>query len=330
MEMKKVLLITGPAGDAQGWGDLAVTEEVCKAIQKSGKHAEIAFVSSMAEFYSALDSRSYDILWSALYHISGKSETIGMSQGEWLADIFDQRGIPYIGPDAATMKALIHKTATHDILTEHGVAVPYHFQVDRGDEVPDVVFPAFVKPSYESRSIGISDASVVHTPEKLKKQINYIHETFDQPALVEEYLPGNEYTVLMLGNGAHQEFLPGRVEVDPSLFGEYPILRTDLRGVGATKIRLAGDLSQQAIDLCRDAMVALKCLDHVRTDMRLDAAGAMKIIEVNGIPGLKPLKSWSPQMFTMHHPSPEGPMEDYRRLIDHIVTSALSRYGLCE
>lgn len=328
--MKKVLIITGPAGDAQGWGDLSVTENVCQAIKEKGHDAQIAFVTTMEEFYKAIEEKTYDIIWSALYHISRKSETIGMSDGDdkWLADILDEKGIPYIGPNAATMKALIHKTTTHQILEENNVPVPYHYQIDKGNVLPELEYPAFVKPSYESRSVGISDDSVVHNKEDLAKRVAHIHTEYDQPALVEEYLPGQEYTVLMLGNGNHQEFLAGRVEVDRSLFGKYPILRSDLRGIGATKIKAVNHCTEEAVNVTKSATDALKCLDHVRADMRMDSNGRLKIIEVNGIPGLKPLKSWSPQMFTLHHPSPEGPMEDYKLLISHIVTSALARYGL--
>lgn len=328
--MKKILLITGPAGDAQGWGDLSVTKEIARAIKGSGKDAEIAFVSTMDEFFTAIETKKFDIAWSALYHISDKSETIGMGNGDekWLADIFDDRKIPYIGPNAATMKALIHKTATHEIMDARGVPVPYHYQIEQGADLPEIAFPAFVKPSFESRSVGINDNSVVENRQALERQVAFIHKEFDQPALVEEYLPGQEYTVLMLGNGRLQEFLPGKVEVDASLFGKYPILRADLRGVGATKITPTSTTTNEAIEVTRKAMEALNCLDHVRADMRLDAKGQLKIIEVNGIPGLKPLKSWSPQMFTLHHPSAGGPMEDYRQLVDHIVTSALTRYNL--
>jgi len=328
--MKKILLITGPAGDAQGWGDINVTQSIKKAIDDSGKSAEIAFVNNMNEFYWCLEKNTFDIVWSSLYHISGKSETIGMSEGneKWLADIFDDKGIPYIGPDAKTMKELIHKTSTHRILKNKGISVPYHYQLETTHALPDIVYPAFVKPSYESRSVGINDESVVNSPEELKKRIGYIQTMFEQPALVEEYLPGTEYTVLMLGNGRHQKFLPGKVMVDPSLFGKYPILRSDLRGVGVTKIRSVSQKKEELIELCRKAVEVLNCLDHVRADMRLDANGKLKIIEMNGIPGLKPAKSWSPQIFSLNHPSSDGPMEKYRKLIDHIVTSALARYNI--
>ena len=328
--MQRVLLITGPGGDAQGWGDMAVTQEIKKAVNGSSKSADIAFVSNMDDLTRALETRKYDIVWSALYHITENEATIGLpdSGDDWVADILDKRRIPYIGPDAATMKVLIHKTATHDILEKAGVPVPYHYQIEQGYPLPEIVFPAFVKPSFESRSVGISDNSVVNTVEELAAQVRFIHENYDQPALVEEYLPGREYTVLMLGNGRYQEFLPGMVTVDPKRFGKYPILSANLRGVGATKIESAGQISEQLIDVTAKAMKALNCMDHVRADMRLDSQGNIKIIEVNGIPGLKPLKSWSPQLYTLHHASQKGQMKDYRHLINHIVNSALARYGI--
>lgn len=150
----------------------------------------------------------------------------------------------------------------------------------------------------------INDNSVVNTIRELNAQVRFIHENYDQPALVEEYLPGREYTVLMLGNGRYQDFLPGMVTVDPKLFGRYPILRADLRGVGATKILSAGELSAKIIDAAAKAMKALNCLDHVRADMRLDSRGNVKIIEVNGASrALNLLRAGAPSFTpcTMHH-----------------------------
>ncbi|WP_020589746.1 D-alanine--D-alanine ligase family protein [Desulfobacter curvatus] len=328
--MHRILLITSPGGDAQGWGNMAVTQEIAKAIRGSGKSSDIAFVSDMDGLIQKLDSCKFDLVWSALYHVTENEATIGMGGNgeEWVADILDKRRIPYIGPDAATMKALIHKTATHNLLGKAGVPIPYHYQIEQGHPLPDLVFPAFVKPTYESRSVGISDNSVVNTVEELEAQVGFIHKNYNQPALVEEYLPGQEYTVLMLGNGAYQEFLPGMITVDPKLFGRYPILKASLRGVGATRIQPAGEISEKLIDVTVKAMKALNCRDHVRADMRLDSQGNVKIIEVNGIPGLKPAKSWAPQLYTLHHASEKGEMEDYRSLINHIVNSALVRYGI--
>jgi len=328
--MKHVLIITSPGGEAQGWGDLEVTKTLCGVLNGDGKSAQIAFVESKADFMRALDTRRYDIVWSALYHISGNDRIVGPNpdDDDWVADIFDRRQIPYIGPGALTMRQLIDKTWTHRILDGAGVPVPGHRQVDVGASAPEVPFPAFVKPSRESRSVGISDDSVVSTPEALAARVRHIHERYGQPALIEDYLPGAEYTVLMIGNGHGQEFLPGVVTLEGGRYGRYPILRSDMRGVGITKIGIPERRAGDARRLGRAAVEALGCRDHVRVDMRFDAADRLRVIEANGIPGLKPVKSWSPQIYTLYHGSPEGPMADYKRLVNRIVESGLQRYHL--
>jgi len=328
--MRKVLILTGPAGDAQGWGNIDVTHQMCDTLNAGNREAEIVFLESKQDFTDAIDTKSYDIVWSALYHISTKADIVGVNDddGLWIADNLDAREIPYIGPNALTMKQLIQKNWTHETLQKNQIKVPANFTVDIGDSIPDPEFPVFIKPSCESRSVGISDDSVAHTPEELHKAVHYIHAEFEQPALVEEYLPGEEYTVLMLSNAENQEFLPGIVKVDEFHYGKYPILRSDLRGVGLTKILRPTDRVAESIELCRQAVDALNCLDHVRVDMRVSAEGQLKIIEVNGIPGLKPIKSWSPQMYSLYHSSTQGEMEAYSQLIHLIVDSGLSRYGL--
>ena len=328
--MKKVLILTGPAGDAQGWGNLDVTRQLCETLNTDNRSAEIVFLETKQDFTNAIENKSYDIVWSALYHISTKTDIVGVNDdgGLWIADILDAKGIPYIGPNALTMKQLIQKNWTHEILQRNQVRAPVNFTVDIDESIPDPDFPVFVKPSCESRSVGISDDSVANTKEELEKAVQYIHTEFEQPALIEEYLPGEEYTVLMLSNAESQEFLPGIVKVDESHYGKYPILRSDLRGVGLTKIHRPTERVEESIELTRQAGAALNCLDHVRVDMRVSAEGQMKIIEVNGIPGLKPIKSWSPQMYSLYHASPQGVMQEYHQLIHLIVDSGLSRYGL--
>jgi len=322
--------MTGPGGDAQGWGNHEVTQALCAALNADGKMAEIAYVNTMDDFLMAIDTHQFDMVWSALYYITEKEDIIGLNVDDdaWLADIFDHRQIPYIGPSAQTMKNLINKTATHRILRTHGVSVPAHYQVDMKQKLPDVQFPAFVKPSCESRSVGISDNSVVNNPTELKKQVAHIHKRFEQPALIEDYLPGEEYTVLMIGNGKNQKLLPGVVRVKGGHKGQYPILRSDMRGVGITQIGMPKHSADKANNLARQAVEALNCLDHVRVDMRFDVQGELKIIEVNGIPGLKPIKSWSPQMYSLYHGNSQDHMADYRQLVHEIVDAAFKRYNL--
>ena len=151
--------------------------------------------------------------------------------------------------------------------------------------------------------------------------IAFGNRELSQAALVEEYLPGREYTVMVIGNGPRREILPGRVTVDPSHYGRFPILRSDLRGVGLTHISIPEEHAEEAKALAAAACDALACEDHVRIDMREGADGRLRIMEVNGIPGLKPVKSWSPQIFALYHPGDDP----YRGLVGTIVSSAWER-----
>jgi D-alanine-D-alanine ligase len=169
--------------------------------------------------------------------------------------------------------------------------------------------------------VGINEKSVAENPEQLAAQIAFIHNDLQQSALVEEYLPGQEYTVMVIGNGKKREILPGIVTVDPSHYGKYPVLRSDLRGVGLTKVSIPSDHIEEAQALAAAACDALQCDDHVRIDMRIGADGKLRIMEVNGIPGLKPVKSWSPQIYGLYHPVEDS----YTALIGTIVSCALER-----
>jgi D-alanine-D-alanine ligase len=291
--------------------------------------AEIVYVQTMSDFMQALGKRSFDIVWSALYHISPREDIIGIGGDvDWIADVMDDHGVPYIGPSSRTMKNLIQKYQTHRILGENGIPVPVHQLVAPGQQIPSTTFPAFVKPNCESRSIGIGDESVVNNSQELLDRVKYVHREFKQDALIEEFLPGEEYTVLMLGNGRFQEILPGKVTVDEKYYGKHRILRSDLRGVGLTKISIPETRSEEAKSLCKRATDALECLDHVRVDMRVGSDGLLRVIEVNGIPGLKPVKSWSPQIYSLYHNSGKGHMEEYREMVHLIVRSALERHRL--
>jgi D-alanine-D-alanine ligase len=324
-----VLLLTGPGGDAQGWGDMAVTESMADAIVQSGDTAEIAYVETEADFLARLDRGGFDIIWSALYHITPNETFIGRNEGGmWVADVLDARQIPYIGSNSQTMKDMIDKYHTHVALALRGVPVPSHHLLRSDDDMTAIRYPAFVKPMCESRSVGISDDSVVYDETQLRRQVAYIGREFDEAALVEDFMPGDEFTVLVLGNGNHRECLPGLVTVDAQHYGKHKVLRADLRGVGLTHIHPPGPRADEATALATQAANAMNCLDHVRIDIKTDSTGALRIMEVNGIPGLKPHKSWGPQLYTLHHHSPGGEAEDYRRLVKAVVDSAVKRYGL--
>ena len=322
MEKANIVLVTGPGGDAQGWGNMHVTEAVRDAICANGHECRVVWAEDRAQLEAELKKAPVSLVWSSLYFFSDRADIVGIPpDAVWVADVLDELGIPYIGPSARTMKNLIGKFDTHEILVSHGVRVPRHRLCPPSQPSEVDFFPAFVKPNGESRSVGISEKSVAETPEALAAQVEFIRRELGQAALVEEYLPGKEYTVMVIGNGRKREILPGQVTVPPERYGKYPILRSDMRGVGLTNISIPQEHREEAAELAAAACDALGCDDHVRIDMREDAAGRLRIMEVNGIPGLKPGKSWSPQIYALYHRA----ADPYRALIGTIINCALER-----
>ena len=323
----KILLITGPAGAIQGWGNLETTRHICKAISDSGNDAEILYVESTKGLVTSLNQKYFDMVWSSLYYISDNSNYIGLTTEEpWLADIFDEKNIPYIGPSASTLKQLIDKSSTLDILSKAGIPCSNQHFIN-GKEISLACYPMFVKPRYESESTGISERCIVCSESDLKRQINYIQETFKQPALVEEFLSGQEFTVTVLGNGNNKHIFPILNLIDESGYDTYPLITEDLKLRKLIHFQVPECKLTEAKTLADKAAEALKCYDHVRIDMRQNDAGELKIMEINGIPGLNPIKSRSLEACALYNPD-ISKSQNFQALINTIVDSAAERYGL--
>ncbi|MCQ2379383.1 MAG: hypothetical protein MJ025_00440 [Victivallaceae bacterium] len=316
-KMREIVLVTGSGGDAQGWGDMHVTEALRDAVLANGRACSILTAETPKELRRGLANRNC-VVWSALYFFSTHADIIGSAaDATWVPDLLDEWGIPYIGSSARTMKNMIGKFSTHELLERAGVNVPRHVLCPPGKACEIGFLPAFVKPNGESRSKGISEKSVAENMDELKEQIDFINKEFDQEALVEEFLPGREYTVLVVGDGDTRQILPGMVDAPEESYGKHHILRSDMRGVGLTKISIPQDHFDDCVVLAARAADALECRDHIRIDMREDATGKLRIMEVNGIPGLKPGRSWSPQIYALYHDS----ANPYAALIGAIIGS---------
>jgi hypothetical protein len=82
---REVLLLTGPGGDAQGWGNMAVTEVLNDTINSLGVKCSIAYVNNRQEFDDVMDNASCDLVWSSLYYLSEREDIVGApDDAEWI------------------------------------------------------------------------------------------------------------------------------------------------------------------------------------------------------------------------------------------------------
>jgi D-alanine-D-alanine ligase len=159
--------------------------------------------------------------------------------------------------------------------------------------------PLFVKPLHEGSSKGITDSNLCRDRKHLFEQTEFLLENYDQPVLVEEYLPGKEFTCAVLGNGddatvmpivaMNFESLPERAlpiySFDAKFVWDRPENPLDIFQCPA---RITSALQASIERVTLDAYRVLGCRDWARIDVRLDAAGVPNVLEVNPLPGILP------------------------------------------
>ena len=134
----------------------------------------------------------------------------GVSREAQVPAMLEMLRLPYLGSDPLTLALCLDKARAKEVLAYNGVATAPFVVIRTMDEFEDarVKFPSIVKPLHEGSSKGIYNSCVVRTPEDLEREVRTILATYNQPALVEEFLPGREFTVAILGNGDALRVLP--------------------------------------------------------------------------------------------------------------------------
>ncbi len=214
-----------------------------------------------------------------------------------LLDLFR---IPYTGSSPLTLGLCVDKGKVKDILQSQGIPTPRYRIFDRGGTpVEGNGFPLIVKPLHEDGSLGIWKDSVVQDERALRRQIQYVIERYQQPALVEEFIDGRELNVGLLETDGKVEVLPIS-EID---YSEFPQGVPKICGYEA-KWEVGSLEYQKSKPICparlepviqkRVEEIALKvfklfgCRDYARVDMRLDPRERAFVLEVNPNPDISP------------------------------------------
>jgi len=216
----------------------------------------------------------------------------GRSREAQVPAILEAFQIPYTFADPLTMAVTLDKGMTKRLLkqahlpTHNFVVVSSLSQLNQ--TLPE--FPLFVKPVHEGSSKGVGAESVVTSKQALLERVEWLLNWYQQPVLIEEYLPGAEFTVGILGNNSQAKVL-GVAKLDVQLAGF--VEKQDWQPHQFILLEdspLKDKLSQIALQ----AYMVLECRDAGRVDIRLDQNNQPQILEINALPGLDPLYSFLP------------------------------------
>jgi D-alanine-D-alanine ligase len=225
----------------------------------------------------------------------------GISREAQIPAMLDMLSIPYTGSDPLTLATCLDKARTKEILTYHGIPNAKFILADKLDGIQNhnLMFPLMVKPYSEGSGKGIFSTSYVKNDEELEREVNRVLSEYNQPALIEEFLPGKEFTVAVIGNDNETEVLP-IVEINYNDFPEdfIPIYSFEAKWILDTRENpldiftcpavIDRGLETQIKETVLKAYKTLRCKDWSRIDVRLDSNNIPNIIEVNPIPGILP------------------------------------------
>lgn len=220
--------------------------------------------------------------------------------------------IPYTGSRVLANGISLDKTLTKRIWRDRRLPVAPFQEFNTGDEPlrSDLEFPLFVKPAREGTGMGVDMNAIVKNEQELRERAEYIINTYQQPALVETFLPGREFTVGILGRADAKLYSRHPEWYEKDGFHRFPILELDMtrsvtplvyskeaksKDVGEEgapgyfcPAELEPELEKKLKYYALRAHLLLNTLDISRTDIRLDAQGNPRVMEINTLPGLTP------------------------------------------
>jgi D-alanine-D-alanine ligase len=241
--------------------------------------------------------------------------------------LVEEMGFKHTGAPASSIELCIDKPRAKACLQKHNVPTPRSQVFERPGGRFRLAYPVIVKPSVEDGSMGITLDSVVSTPQQLKKQVNLVLATYAEPVMVEEFIPGRELAVSMLGNDP--------IEVLPITEEDYCFIQNPLERLltyeskwdpqslyYSIPSRIPADLTpaeEKAVQTAAaDSFRAVGLRDFGRVDIRFEN-GIPYIIDINELPDLSPESGfWK---------SARAAGMTYPQMVEKIIKNALQREG---
>ncbi|HYU51638.1 MAG TPA: hypothetical protein VEK37_01780, partial [Gemmatimonadaceae bacterium] len=312
------------------WDDPATIAAVESALSSLGK---VIRLEATEDFPERLRQSRPDIVFNIAEGFRG------VNREAHVPAICEFLGIPYSGSDPFTLTLCLDKARTKETLAFHGIPTPKFAVIEQLEDLAlrtaDLGLPLFVKPLHEGSSKGITDSNLCRDRKQLRAKTDFLLENYRQPVLVEEYLPGKEFTCAVLGNGAEATVLPiVGMNFESLPKGALPIYSFDAKFVWdrpenpldifQCPARITKKLQASIERVTLDAFRVLGCRDWARIDVRLDAEGNPNVLEVNPLPGILP----DPADNSCLPKAARAAGIGYDELIQGCLKYAAARYGV--
>jgi D-alanine-D-alanine ligase len=296
-------LPTGVPPDAfADFDSIETIQAIREAIENDGHDSQFLMADENLPF--TLRDYAPDICFNLAEGLGGDARE---AQIPALLELFK---IPYTGSRVLTNGISLDKTLTKRIWRDRRLPVASFQEFTTGEEPlrPELVFPLFVKPAREGTGMGVDTKAIVNNEKELRERTKWVIEEYRQPALVEDYLSGREFTVGILGRSDSKLYSRNPDWYEKDGFLRLPVLELDNsrsitpniygRAAKAKRVNEKGapgyfcpadiepEMSKKLQHLAWRAHTLLGALDVSRTDIRLDEKDNPRLMEINTLPGL--------------------------------------------
>jgi D-alanine-D-alanine ligase len=300
---EKVAKPEGVPPDAFADFDHIETIDAIRAALETDGHQTV-FIQADTDLPYALRDEKPDICFNIAEGLGGDAREAQVPA------LLEMLQIPYTGSRVLANGISLDKTLTKRIWRDRRLPVASFQEFSIGDEPlrADLEFPLFVKPAREGTGMGVDMNAIVNNEKELRERADYIINTYQQPALVETFLPGREFTVGILGRSDAKIYSRHPEWYEKDGFHRFPILELDMtrsvtpmvysqeaksKDVGEEgapgyfcPANIEPELEKKLKYFALRAHIILNALDVSRTDVRLDAQGNPRVMEINTLPGL--------------------------------------------
>jgi len=308
------------------WDEPQTIDAVAAALSRAGR---VTRLEADEHFPERLRRARPDIVFNIAEGLHGPNREAHVPA------ICEYLDVPYTGSDPLALCLGLDKHRAKEVWVARGVPTG-RFTIADGTLAlePGFPLPAIVKPLYEGSSMGVTEASYCESADAVAERARAIATQYGQPALIEEFLPGREFTVAVLGNGGEARALPiVEIRFDALPDGALPIYGYEAKWLWDTTdqplqiFRCPAPLDASLGDAIRGAALgafhALGCRDWGRVDVRLDGRGRPQVIEINPLPGILP----DPRQNSCFPKAARAAGLEYDAMLLSVLEAALRRLG---
>lgn len=302
MSQRVLMLFNTPYATPRGYDfkeefadpDNMYTEaNVQKALLDNGYQVSLLGLhQDVRPLFEEIEAFKPDVIFNLMEQFDGRT-----AMDHNAAALLEMIGIPFTGANSGCLYLCNDKALAKKLLRFHRVRVPRFQAFYRGRKVwlpRSLRLPCIVKPLCDEASRGISQASIVDTPQAFVDRIQFIHGHLRADAIAEEYIEGRELYASLIGDKRVQvlplrEMVFGNRPKDEPRFATYKAKWDEkYREKWGIKSVFASHLSdavlRQAEDICKRAYRALNMNSYGRFDLRLTSSGQVYMIEPNANP----------------------------------------------